>query len=252
MSEIIYGRNAARESLRARRRHIHRVLLTDKVRSASIIDDIVELAESSSIPVQSVSRHSLDSMASGHQGVILEGGRYPTVAIEDILKRAVKLGEAPFVVGLDHIEDPHNLGAILRTAEAAGVHGVFIPKQRAAGVTPTVVNASAGATEHMLVAEISNFVQTLTKLKRHDIWVAGVEDVEGATVYTEANLTGALAVVIGSEGNGIGHLVKEHCDFLVRLPMRGKVGSLNASVAAGLVLYETWRARGLKDAALRP
>ena len=246
MSEIIYGRNPARESLRARRRHIHRVLLADKLRSVATIDDIVELAESSSIPIQRVSRNRLDSLASGHQGVVLEVGRYPTVAIEDIFLRADKLDEAPFMVGLDHIEDPHNLGAILRTAEAVGVHGVFIPKQRAASVTPTVVNASAGAAEHMLVAEISNFVQTLIKLKKHDIWVAGVEDFEDATIYTEANLAGALAVVIGSEGKGIGHLVKQHCDFLVRLPMRGKVGSLNASVAAGLILYETWRARGLK------
>jgi len=244
MSEILYGRNAARETLRARRRHIHMVRVADKIQSSAIINEILGLAGQLQIPVQHVSRDQLDKIAKGHQGVVLEVGRYPTVPVEDILNRAAKLDEPPFIVGLDHIEDPHNLGAILRTAEVVGVHGVILPKQRAAGITPAVVNASAGATEHMWIAEVPNLVQTLNKLKQHNIWIAGVEDVPAASVYTEANLTGAIALVIGSEGNGMSRLVKETCDFLVKLPMRGQIESLNASVAGALILYEVWRARG--------
>jgi 23S rRNA (guanosine2251-2'-O)-methyltransferase len=246
MSEIIYGRNAARESLRARRRHIHKVMIADKIQTSAVIDDIVNLARRSTIPIQRIARNQLDNLARGHQGVALEVGRYPTVSVEDILQRAAKLDEPPFVVGLDHLEDPHNVGAILRTAEAVGVHGIFIPKQRAAGVTPAVVNASAGAAEHLWVAEISNFVQTIRKLKQNGLWVVGVEKAASAISYTEADLTGAIVVVIGSEGKGVSHLVKAHCDFLVRLPMRGQVEALNASVAGALILYETWRARGFQ------
>jgi len=244
MSEILYGRNAAREALRVRRRHIHKVLMADNIESSAIINEILELAGRLKISVQRVARNQLDKIAKGHQGIVLEVGRYPTVTLEDILNRATKLDEPPFIVALDHIEDPHNLGAILRTAEIVGVHGVIIPRQRAAGITPAVVNASAGATEHMWVVEVPNLVQTLNKLKQENIWIAGVEDVPAASPYIEANLTGAIALVIGSEGKGMSRLVKETCDFLVKLPMRGQIESLNASVAAGLILYEAWRARG--------
>ena len=244
MSEILYGRNAAREALRARRRHIHKLIVADNIQTSAIINEILDLAGQLKISVQHVSRNQLDKIAKGHQGVVLEVGRHPTVSIEDILKRAAKLDEAPFIVGLDHIEDPHNLGAILRTAEVVGVHGVILPKQRAAGITPAVVNASAGATEHMWVAEVPNLVQTLNKLKQENIWIVGVEDVPDASPYTEANLTGGIALVIGSEGKGMSRLVKETCDFLVKLPIRGQVESLNASVAGALILYEVWRARG--------
>lgn len=244
MREILYGRNASRECLRARRRHVHKVLLADTVEPAAIIDEIVNLAGQSKIPVQKIPRKTLDNLAKGHQGVALETGRYPMVAVEDILGRAKKLGEPPFIVALDHLEDPHNVGAILRTAESVGVHGVIIPKQRSASVTPAVVNASAGAAEHIWVAEVSNLVQALEKLKQANVWVAGVEDTPAASLYSQADLTGAIALVIGSEGKGMSRLVKETCDFLIKLPMRGQIESLNASVAAGLVLYEVWRARG--------
>jgi 23S rRNA (guanosine2251-2'-O)-methyltransferase len=246
MREILYGRNAARECLRARRRHIHKVMLAEMVEPATIIDEILALADQSKIPVQRVPRKTLDNLAKGHQGIALEVGRYPTVAIEDILARAAKLSEPPFIVGLDHIEDPHNLGAILRTAEVVGVHGLIIPKQRSANVTPAVVNASAGAAEHMGVAEVPNLVQALTKLKQANVWLAGVEDTPASLLYSQADLTGAIAVVIGSEGKGMSRLVKETCDFLIKLPMRGHIESLNASVAGGLILYEVWRARGFQ------
>lgn len=243
MSEIIYGRNAARECLRARRRHVHQVFLADTLQPSAIINEIVELAGQLNIPVRRVARKKLDGMANGHQGVALKVGRYPTVSMEEILQRAARLNEPAFVVVLDHIEDPHNLGAVLRTAEVVGVHGVIIPKQRAAGITPAVVNASAGAAEHVWVAELPNLVRTLKNLKQQDVWVAGVEDDASAQLYTRANLSGAIALVIGSEGKGMSRLVKETCDFLIKLPMRGRVESLNASVASGLVLYEVWRAR---------
>lgn len=243
MKEILYGRNAARECLRARRRHVHRLIMADNVKSSVIIEEITTLARRTKVPVQKTSRKELDKIAKGHQGVVLEVGRFPTVELDDILRRAVKQEEPAFIAVLDHIEDPHNLGAILRTAEIVGVHGVIIPKHRAVGITPAVVNASAGAAEHILVAEVSNVVQTLKKLKEEDVWVAGLEGVPEATRYDKTNLSGNLALVIGSEGQGMSRLVKETCDFLVRLPMKGQIESLNASVAAGLMLYEVWRRR---------
>lgn len=246
MHEILYGRNAARECLRARRRHVYNLLLADVLEPAAIIDEIIGLAGRSKIPVQRVPRKTLDNLAKGHQGVALEVGRYPTVSVEDILARANKLAEPPFLVALDHLEDPHNVGAILRTAEITGVHGVIIPRQRSAGVTPAVVNASAGAAEHIWLAEVPNLVQALVKLKQANVWLAGVEDTPASSLYSEANLSGAIAVAIGSEGKGMSRLVKETCDFLINLPMRGQIGSLNASVAAGLILYEVWRARGFE------
>lgn len=246
MPETLYGRNAVRECLRARRRHVHRVLLAETVEPAAIIDEILALANKAKIAVQRAPRQTLDNLAKGHQGVVLEVGRYPTVTVEDILKRVDKSNEPPFLVALDHLEDPHNLGAIVRTAEVVGVHGLIIPRQRAAGVTPAVVNASAGAIEHMAVAEVPNLVQALNKLKQANVWLVGVEDTPEAQLYAQADLTGPIALVIGSEGKGMSRLVKETCDFLVKLPMRGHIGSLNASVACGLILYEVWRAREFK------
>jgi 23S rRNA (guanosine2251-2'-O)-methyltransferase len=243
MREILFGRNAARECLRARRRHIHQLLLADGVEESAIIKEIIDLAGQNKIPLRRVPRKKLDSLGPQHQGVALEVGRYPTVEIEDILARAQKLEAPPFVVALDHIEDPHNLGAILRTAEVVGVHGVLLPKQRAADVTPAVVRASAGAAEHMWVAKIPNLVQVLKKLKKSEVWVVGVENTPDALFYHQANLTGAIALVVGSEGRGMSRLVQETCDFLIKLPMRGQIESLNASVASSLILYEVWRAR---------
>lgn len=246
MPEFLYGRNAARECLRARRRHVHELLLTDNVRTSAVIEEITTLAGELGIRITRVSRKALDKFGHGHQGVALKTGRYPTVELEDILFQAKKLKERAFIVILDHLEDPNNLGAILRTAEVAGVHGVILPKQRAAGITPAVVNVSAGAVEHMLIAEVPNLTRTIKDLKQNDVWVAGVEYEETATPYYKANLVGAIALVIGSEGKGLSRLVRDTCDFLVKLPMRGRIESLNASVACGLIMYEVWRARGFK------
>lgn len=246
MSEILYGRNAARECLRARRRHIHKIILADTIEPAPIVDEILALAKQAKIPVRRVPRPELDRVNKAHQGIALEVGHYPTFNVDEILGRAAKLQEPPLIVVLDHLEDPHNLGAIVRTAEVVGVHGLIIPKQRSAGVTPTVVSASAGAVEHMWVAEVPNVVQALNKLKGANVWAVGVENAPPARLYSQADLTGAIALVIGSEGKGISRLVRETCDFLIKLPMRGQIESLNASVAAGLILYEVWRVRGFE------
>ncbi|HRV93401.1 MAG TPA: 23S rRNA (guanosine(2251)-2'-O)-methyltransferase RlmB [Anaerolineae bacterium] len=241
--EILYGRNAARECLRARRRHVHELLVADNLQSSPLVDELVALAAQTGIPVKRIARKTLDKLAQGHQGIVLKTGRYPTVEVEDILHRAAKLNEPPFLIILDHVEDPHNLGAVLRTAEAVGVHGVILPKQRAAGVTPAVVNVSAGAVEHMWVAEVPNLAQVLKVLKQDNVWIAGVELDPAAQFFHKANLTGPIALVVGSEGKGLSRLIKDTCDFLIKLPMRGQVESLNASVACSLILYEVWRAR---------
>lgn len=247
MREILYGRNAVRECLRGRRRHIHKVMMADQSQPSAIINEIRELAGELNIPVQLVSPKKLDNLARGHQGMALEVGRYPTVSVDEIMGRAAKLDEPPFIVAMDHLEDPHNLGAVLRTAEIVGVHGIILPRRRAAGVTPAVVNTSAGAAEHMLVAEVPNLAQALNKLKQANVWLAGLEHIPEALLYSEVDLSGALTLVIGSEGKGMSRLVRETCDFLIRLPMRGRIESLNASVAAGLIMYEAWRAKGFQS-----
>lgn len=244
MSEILYGRNAVRESLRARRRHAHRLLLADNLDSSALINELSALAQEINIPIERVARKKLAAIAPGHQGVALKVGRYPLVSVDDLLSRANKLNQSPFFLILDHLEDPHNLGAILRTAEIVGVQGVILPKQRAASITPAVVNVSAGAAEHIWTAEVPNLVRVMKDLKKANVWVVGVEDSPTAQPFHQANLTGAIALVIGNEGQGLSRLVGETCDFLIKIPMRGRLDSLNASVAGGLALYEVWRQQG--------
>lgn len=241
--ETLYGRNAALECLRARRRHIHKVILADNVETTGPISQIIKLAKGLNVPIQQAARKTLDKQGRGHQGVLVETGRYPLVEVADILSHAARLNEPPFLVALDHIEDPHNVGAIIRTLESVGAHGLLLPKRRSAGITATVVNVSAGATEHIRVAEISNLVQTLKSLKAESIWVMGLEESDTAVWYHDANLSGPVVLVIGNEGKGLSRLVRETCDLLIKLPMRGHINSLNASVAGALALYEVWRAR---------
>jgi len=243
MSEIIYGRNAVRECLRARRRHVHALLLADNVEPSPILQEIQQLAQQLKVAIKPVNRKKLDDLGRGNQGVALEVGRYPLVEIEQIMAIAEKRQQPPFIVVLDHLEDPHNVGAILRTAEVVGVHGVILPKQRAADITPSVVNVSAGAAEHLAIAQVPNLVQILKKLKSGGVWVAGLEGSAKAQPFHEANLSGAIALVIGNEGLGMSRLVEETCDFLIKIPMQGQIESLNASVAGSLALYEVWRGR---------
>jgi len=242
--ETLYGRQPVRECLRARRRHIHRLTLAKGVKETGIIGEILTLASGLDIPTQSVPRTQLDRIARSHQGAALEVAGYPYVTVETVLGWARKQGEAPFLLALDHLQDPHNLGALLRTAEAVGVHGVIVPGRRAVGVTPAVVGASAGASEHVRVAQVTNLVHTLEMLKAAGIWVVGLDSGPSVRSLEEVDLDMQLVLVVGAEGTGLRRLMRRTCDVLVRLPMRGQMESLNASVAGGVVLYAALASRG--------
>ncbi|MBN1179882.1 MAG: 23S rRNA (guanosine(2251)-2'-O)-methyltransferase RlmB [Anaerolineae bacterium] len=244
MRETLYGRNAVYEALRAGRREFYRISIVDTVRATDVVSDILTMAEAARIPVQRISRRDLNWLEdANHQGVTLEASDFRYVDINAILATAKQRGEPPFLLLLDLIQDPQNLGSLIRTAEAVGVHGVVIQDRRAAGVSPAVVNSSSGAVEHLLVAQVTNLSQTIDTLKAYNVWVAGLEAARGAKRYDQADLTGALALVVGSEGSGLRRLVEEKCDFLVEMPMKGKITSLNAAVAGSIVLYEALRQR---------
>jgi len=244
MREIIYGRNAVYESLRAGRRKPYKLTLAEGVRQTDVVGQIVFLAERVGVPVSRTERRNLDRLGNvHHQGVALETSEYPYSSLDDILAAARSRREAVLLLLLDLLQDPQNVGSLLRTAEAVGVHGVVIQRRRAVSVTQAVVHASAGAVEHLLVAQVTNLVDAIGRLKALDVWVAGLEAVRGAQRYDQADLSGPLALVVGSEGKGLRRLVRERCDFLLRLPMLGRVTSLNAAVAGSVVLYEVLRQR---------
>jgi len=244
MRELIYGRNAVHECLRAKRREVFKLLVAEGAQEKGALAASLQLAASSGkrIPLQRVSRAQLDRVSEGHQGVVAEVSGYPYAALDDILSR---LTPQPLFLVLDCVQDPQNLGTLLRTAEAVGVEGVVIAKDRAAEITPAVVNVSSGATEHLQIAQVTNIARALQKLKESDIWVIGLDasPAPGTQDYATVDLRGPLAIVVGSEGQGIRRLVRETCDILVKLPMHGAVSSLNAAVAGSIVLYETLRQR---------
>ncbi|MER3545805.1 MAG: 23S rRNA (guanosine(2251)-2'-O)-methyltransferase RlmB [Chloroflexota bacterium] len=236
--DVLYGRNAVYESLRAGRRAFHRLLLAEGLHPDERLRHIQRLAAAYHVPIHVVTRAELGRIAGGHhQGVALEAGPYPYVTLEDILQHAAALGQPPLVLILDLLQDPQNLGTLIRTAEAVGVHGVVIQERRAAAVTPAVVRASAGAVEHMRVAQVTNLVRAMEHLKAQGLWLVGLEATPEARPYDQVDLSGPLGLVVGSEGAGPRRLVRKTCDLLVRLPMRGKVTSLNAAVAGSIVLY---------------
>jgi 23S rRNA (guanosine2251-2'-O)-methyltransferase len=203
------------------------------------------LAQQINVPVQAVDRTELDRLGGevNHQGLAAEVSGYAYVDLATPLDIARQAGELPFLLLLDHVRDPQNLGSLLRTAEAIGVHGVVIPRRRAVGVTPATVRASAGAAEHILVSQVTNLVQAMEQLKAAGMWFAGLEALPDAQLYTQANLSGPLGLVVGSEDQGLARLVRETCDFLIRLPMCGRVESLNAATAGAIALYEIHRQR---------
>lgn len=247
MNDIIYGRNIVLEALRSGR--VEKIFLVEGTKGAAA--RLRQEALARGIPLSPVTRQELDRLTKtdAHQGVAAQVTPFRYVGLEEIMAAAQERGEAPLLLILDCVQDPQNLGTLLRTAEAAGAHGVIIPKHRAVGVTPAVEKASAGAVEHLRIAQVTNLRQSIDRLKDKGIWVAGVEDVPEATPYWLADLTGPLALVVGSEGRGISRLVRQSCDFMISLPMRGKVTSLNAAVAGSIVLYEAMRQRiagGLK------
>lgn len=241
---VLFGRNSVMEALKGQR-EIDKILVQKGEKEGSVIK-IISLAKSKAVVVQEVEKAKLDELTGRekHQGVLAYVAAHEYATVDDILEDAKEKGEAPFILILDNIQDPHNLGAIIRTAHNAGVHGIIIPKRRAVGLTGTVAKSSAGALEYMKVAKVSNIVQTIRELKERGLWIA-CADMDGKTLYEE-NLTGPIGIVVGSEGEGVSKLTKENCDYIVSVPMYGKVTSLNASVAASLMVYEVVRQRNFK------
>ena len=243
MKEWILGRNPVYETLRAKRRHIFRVLISNNVRPKGRVVEITDLCNSIQVKVHEVPRERLDQLGPNHQGVAVETSGYPYVSLLDILESSPELNEAPFILILDSLQDPQNLGTLLRTAEIVGVHGVVLPLRRTATITPAVVNASSGASEHIKVAQ-ANLSQSISQLQENNIWVLGLEDSSDAVDPTDIKLGGPLAIVVGSEGSGMRSLVRKSCDQLLKLPMRGQIESLNAAVAGSIALYLAWQDRG--------
>ena len=242
MRETIYGRNPVYETLRARRREIFRLQVAEGAQARGRLTEILDLAAQRKIPIERVPRPRLDKLGESHQGVALEVSGYPYIGVDDILDNASQRGENLFVLILDTLQNPQNLGTLIRTAETVGVHGVLIPTHRAAEITPAVVSASAGATEYMLVAQ-ANLAQAIDELKAGGAWVVGLDESPESKSPSDIRLDGALVVVVGSEGEGLRPLVKSKCDFLLRLPMQGQIESLNAAVAGSVALYLAYLAR---------
>ncbi|MCS6908026.1 MAG: 23S rRNA (guanosine(2251)-2'-O)-methyltransferase RlmB [Anaerolineales bacterium] len=241
--EWLYGRNAVCEALLAQKRTAYRLLIAETAQPKGRLGTILHLASQREIPTEKVPKSVLAQVHPSHQGVALQVDPYPYTDLEEILIYTARTASPPFLLILDTLQDPQNLGAVIRTAEGVGVHGVILPLREAVGVTPAVVNASAGATEHLRIAR-SNLAQAIESLKRRNIWVIGLEDTPEAQPLGRIPLEGALALVVGGEGSGIRPLVRRACDVLARLPMKGKIHSYNAAVAGSIALYLAALARG--------
>ena len=237
----IEGRNPVIEVLKSYRQ-IEKIMIANGAKEGSI-KKIIGMAKDKNVVVQYVNKSKLDEISTSHahQGVIAVVGEYKYYDLEELIEKAKTTNEDMFFIILDEITDPHNLGTIIRTADAVGAHGVIIPKRRSVHITPVVAKASAGAVEYMPVCKVTNIVNTIKRLKEEGLWIAAA-DMDGENFYDQ-NLTGPIGLVIGSEGFGISRLVKQNCDFTVKMPMTGNVTSLNASVAGGILLYEIFRQR---------
>lgn len=239
-NDWIVGRNAVNEALRSGRT-LDTVLVAKGERVGSI-GALVAKSRQRGIPIKEVDSRKLEAMCGPHhQGIAAIAACKEYATLEEVFQLAEERGEPPFLIICDELEDPHNLGAILRTAEAAGVHGVIVPKRRSAGLTSTVYKTSAGAVEYVPVVRVANIAETLRELKKRSVWIYGMDMV--GRPYHEVDMCGAAALVVGSEGRGMGRLVREQCDVMVSLPMKGQIQSLNASVACGILMYEVARQR---------
>jgi 23S rRNA (guanosine2251-2'-O)-methyltransferase len=246
MKEFIYSRNAVYETLRAKRRDVFRIQISEGVQEKGRLIDILRMAKERRIPVEKVQRAQLDKVHQNHQGVVAEVSGYSYSDIVEILDHASEKNEQPFILLLDSLNDPQNFGTLLRTAEVVGVHGVIIPLAHTVEVTPAVVNASSGASEHLHIVR-SNLAQAIDTLREEDIWVVGLgENGEMIGEETQRHLTGAVGLVVGSEGEGIRQLVRSKCDIVLKLPMRGQIESLNAAVAGSVALYLAYLGRSNK------
>jgi 23S rRNA (guanosine2251-2'-O)-methyltransferase len=245
MHEWLYGRNAINEVLSAGRRQVFRVRIAEGAQEKGHLAEIIHSCKLKNIPIERLPRPQLESNVKGNQGVTAEVSEYPYADIQDIFAVASDREEKPFILILDVIQDPQNLATLLRTAEAVGVHGVILPFKRAATITPAVVNASSGASEHLMIVQ-GNLAQMIETIKKYDIWVIGLDINPDSTPAENLKLEGAIALIVGSESEGMRHLVKQSCDMLMRIPMRGKIDSLNAAVAGSIGLFLIWRARSFQ------
>lgn len=240
-TELLGGKNPVVEALRSGR-ELNKIWIAEGINKKSV-GEILSLAQQAKVIVQYVPKKKLDNLLdSNHQGVVAAVAAYRYAELDDIFDLAAERGEDPLILVLDELEDPHNLGSILRTADATGVHGVIIPRRRSVGLTAVVAKASTGAIEYVPVVRVNNLSQTIGQLKERGVWVAGT-DAKGSSDYRTMDATLPLAIIIGSEGKGMSRILKENCDFLYHLPMLGQVTSLNASVAASLLMYEVLRKR---------
>jgi 23S rRNA (guanosine2251-2'-O)-methyltransferase len=242
MKEFIYSRNAVYETLRANRRNVFRIQVAESAQEKGRLGDILRMAKERRIPVEKAQRARLDKIHQNHQGVVAEVNGYSYSDEVEILELANQKNEQPFILLLDSLQDPQNFGTLLRTAEAIGVHGVIIPLAHTVEVTPAVVNASSGASEHLLIGR-ANLAQAIDALKEAEVWVVGLDQAGAELEVGSRHLKGALALVVGSEGEGIRQLVHSKCDIVLKLPMRGRIESLNAAVAGSVALYLAYLAR---------
>lgn len=247
--DVLYRRNTVLEALRGSRRSLHRLWLQNDL-SEQDAGPLRQAAEARGLAISYGDKGKLSNLAQdgSHQGVVLEAGPYPYSSVEAILDLARERGEQPFLLLLDLLHGPQNIGSLLRTAEICGVHGVIIQDRRAPDITPTVAIYSAGAAEHLHVAQVTNLVDTMRQLKEADVWLVGMDLSDEAQPLGQIDLDMSIGIVVGHEGRGMRRLVRETCDFLLQLPMRGHVESLNAAIAGSILLYEAWQARGFEGA----
>lgn len=245
MSEIIYGRWAVMETMRAGRRQLQQMVLAEGIEEKGIVNDLMTEARQRGLPIKRIPRRMMDDLAKGanHQGVILRTGPYTYAEIETVLKLAEERKEKPFLLVLDLLQDPQNVGALLRVADSVGVHGVVLQDRRGVGITAAVTNASSGAAEHLNVVQVTNLVNAMKQLKDCGVWMVGLDIGPNIVPIDRADLNIPLGLVLGSEGEGMRRLVRETCDLLVTLPMRGHVESLNVATVGAIALYAAWQAR---------
>jgi 23S rRNA (guanosine2251-2'-O)-methyltransferase len=245
VSEFIYGHWAIMESLRAGKRTFEQLLITETVEEKGLVAEILTTAAERSVTVRRVARRIIDDLANGanHQNMVLRVSGYPYVDVEDVLSLGQQRGEKPFILLLDLLKDPQNVGVLLRVADSVGIHGVIIQERRGVAITPAVVNASSGAVEHLQIVQVTNLVQTMKDLKSQDVWMVGLETGPNVPPIDKTNLNMPIGIVLGSEGEGMRRLVRDTCDLLLCLPMRGNVASLNVATVGSVALYDAWRAR---------
>lgn len=253
MPEFIYGLWPIIESLRANRRSFEKLIMTDSLEEKGLVAEIASLAREKGVDVSRVQKRIIDDVSdnSNHQGMALRVSPYPFVDVQDMVDLAEKRGEKPFILILDLLKDPQNVGSLMRVADAVGVHGIIMQDRRQVGITPSVIASSSGAVEHLQVAQVTNLVNAMKELKDNDVWIVGMDVGPNVPALDKQDLDMAIGLVMGSEGDGMRRLVRDTCDFLVTLPMRGQVGSLNVATAGSIALYAAWQARswhGWKDA----